>query len=135
MASMLKTETSGKNGSPVILTVIPCNWMPWKRWIIHFDTREGRVNTEVLLDSGAQINSVGERTKEGMEVMKRAKGEYIEVCSPLGKCSRCAVGSARGCLTCKNKQVTFDEKFVVLPGSADTPILGIKSIREMDLVG
>ena len=68
--------------------------------------------------------------------MRRANGEHTEVCSPLGSCSRCIVGIGQGCVTCKNKRtIEFKDKFVVLPGSAETPILGIKSIKKMDLVG
>ena len=102
---------------------------------MHFNTANGAVHTEALLDTGAQINSVGEGTREGAEVMRNANGEHIEVCSPLGKCSKCIVGIGRGCIFCKNKKILFKEKFVVLPGSDDTPIVGIQAMRDMDLVG
>ena len=59
----------------------------------------------------------------------------IQVCSPLNKCTQCAVGVGNVCVQCSNKRVSFESDFVILPSSKETPIIGMKSIREHDLVG
>ena len=103
---------------------------------IRFKIPGGNVETEALLDTGAQINTVGSDTREGAEVSRRSVGRHREICSPLGSCVRCTVGTGNVCLTCSNnKQVCFENDFVVLPNSSETPIVGMKAIREMDLVG
>ena len=95
-----------------------------------------QVHTDVLLDSGAQINSVGAETREGRQVLGTSKGEKIDVCSPVnGTCASCTIGSATFCLTCNDKKEIYEKEFVVLPKSKDKPILGIQSMRDMDLVG
>ena len=79
---------------------------------------------------------MGAETKEGKGILKRTNGRKIEVCSPIkGTCDTCMVGKSEFCLTCNDKNVTFEEEFVVLPGSDDKPILGIQAMRDMDLVG
>ena len=79
---------------------------------------------------------MGAETKEGKGILKRTNGRKIEVCSPIkGTCDTCMVGKSEFCLTCNDKNVIFEEEFVVLPGSDDKPILGIQAMRDMDLVG
>ena len=68
--------------------------------------------------------------------MKTITGRTVEVCSPIkGTCERCMIGKSKFCLTCNDKEETFEKDFIVLPGSADRPILGMQAIRDMDLVG
>ena len=95
------------------------------------------MHTDILLDSGAQINSVGSETKEGAEVARNGGGGQITVCSPLkGTCQECAIGKIDFCVECdKNNKNLVTKDFVILPGSKDKPILGIKTMRDMDLVG
>ena len=102
---------------------------------VKFLTSDGAVETEALLDTGAQINSVGADTEEGAEVMRTSIGQKIQVCSPLNKCTLCTVGVGNVCVQCSNKRVSFKSDFVVLPSSKETPIIGMRSIRENDLVG
>ena len=68
--------------------------------------------------------------------MKTGSGRTVEVCSPIkGTCERCVIGKGKFCLSCNDKEETFEKDFIVLPGSADRPILGIQAMRDMDLVG
>ena len=68
--------------------------------------------------------------------MKTGSGRTVEVCSPIkGTCERCMIGKSKFCLSCHDKEETFEKDFIVLPGSADRPILGIQAMRDMDLVG
>ena len=81
---------------------------------------------------------MGSETREGRQILGTSDGRRIDVCSPVnGTCAKCIVGRGRFCLSCNdnNNKETFENEFVVLPGSKDKPILGIKSMRDMDLVG
>ena len=96
----------------------------------------GGIQTDVLLDSGAQINSVSADTREDMQVLGTTRGKHVEVCSPLkGTCTQCMIGKGTLCLSCNDNTELFEEEFFVLPESNDKPILGIRTMREMDLVG
>ena len=63
------------------------------------------------------------------------------MCTPLGICTNCNVGSCKFRLSEineKNKEKDekeFEKEFVILPKSAENPILGIRTIRDCDLVG
>ena len=92
------------------------------------------IRTEALLDSGAQVNTVGSETEEGRRVLKRPTGRQMRLCSPLGKCQECTVGNGEGCFECKLKKIPFTEEFVVLPDSNENPIVGIDTMRKLDLV-
>ena len=79
---------------------------------------------------------MGSETREGKLISDKVYGRTIRVCSPLkGTCSNCNVGKMSFCVTCKNNKEQFEQDFVVLPGSAEKPILGIQAMRDMDLVG
>ena len=68
--------------------------------------------------------------------MKDVTRRTVEVCSPIkGACEKCMIGKSKFCLKCNDNEETFEQEFVVLPGSADRPILGIQAMRDMDLVG
>ena len=66
------------------------------------------------------------------------------MCTPLGICTNCNVGSCKFCLSERNdsntktnsvKEVQYEREFVVLPKSKEKPILGIQTIRDLDLAG
>ncbi len=73
------------------------------------------IQTSVLLDTGAQVNSVGELTAEGaMAKAVARKGEKeITICSPLGNtCIACSSVSLGVCLCNEgNKCENFVEEF------------------------
>ena len=90
----------------------------------------------MLLDSGAQVNTVGSQTAEGKIVLKNKLNKTVKLCSPIkGSCTHCVVGTSDFCIDCNNNKETFNKEFLVLPGSSERPIIGIKDMRGLDLVG
>ena len=96
------------------------------------------VTTPILLDSGAQVNTVGEDTDEGALARTAAhgEGERLTICSPLkGTCVECGRGSLEICI-CNEKggELKFKENFYILPESNDKPIIGYPTMVREDLV-
>ena len=95
-----------------------------------------KIRTKALIDTGAQVNTVGSETAKAKLIIKNKK-KTIEVCSPLkGHCTKCAIGTFKFCLDCDNvNRIEAEKEFIILPKSREEPILGIKTIRDLDLVG
>ena len=97
------------------------------------------VNTTVLLDTGAQVNTVGESTPEG--ALARAKGQIrgrtMTICSPLaGTCTECDSSRLTVCICNEKGGIEgLTEDFYILPKSKDPPIIGYPTVLERDLIG
>ena len=131
-----KKPKKGMSDTPVKHLVVE----PTLTATIHSPVKQSllSVNTTVLLDTGAQVNTVGESTPEGIIAKANGQqgGQKLTICSPLvGTCSECDSSKLNVCICNEiggTEEITED--FYILPSSTDPPIIGYPTIIERGLV-